>query len=457
MEFMAFNDTRRIHQLAPIWNLLGPAFPASPMAFPGKESTVVATLHARYESFENTTVTLFDLDFRGEYLLLHPGPKDLPFEIFFPFPANLQTLHEVTFRIDGEEPADVSYALDGIRWSGLLESGRQRRIVVGYKADGATAFTYALQHGARSDVDVKIVIDGLSGSRVSSGSLAASSVETAGGSEVFAWKYKGLIPDRDIQVLLPTTRDLAHRLLQLQGDFRNLSIAAPFLVALYVLSLVGILRLTEVRAKAEAPLLAGLAAAMYFPVLTFLAAVLPLVAAFGVAFSVITGLVLAFLRAMAGNRRTLAAVAVTSVACLGMLSFGLLTPWRGLSASLGGIILVGTFMVLLAKHRAASPSEHTGSGPTGDESQPGEAPEPALIPHAPRVVDMQPSLLHCPDCGHALDAGFDYCPGCGRDARRIRRCQACGYAQVITAESPAPFCLNCGTAFDAVRDKAKRA
>jgi len=456
IEFITANETRRIYQLAPTWNLLGSAYPGLPMSFPGQESCVVATLHARFQDFENTTVTLYDLAFRGEYVLAHSGPDSLLLEVYFPFPSNLQTLHEVTFLVDGEEPEDVSYGLDGIRWQSILEPGDERRILVAYQADGASSFTYALQHGTRADVEVKILIDGLSGSQVPSTSLAASSIDAEGESEVFTWAYKGLIPDRDIQVWLPTGRDLTQRLLQLQGDFRNLAAAAPFLVALYVMSLAGVFHFSGVRLRVEGYLLAGLAAALYFPALTFLSAVVPLIAAFALAFSSITGLVLAFLAAMAGRRRTWWRGGLVSVACLGLLSFGLLTPWRGLSASLGGSLLVGTFMLLLVKHRAASPLQPVAGGPMGNEPETHEVLELPSIPQAPGSPDKLPSLLYCPHCGHVLELRFRFCPGCGQDTLRIGRCRACGYAQVGPADSSPQFCLSCGTPLEMARDEGPK-
>ena len=448
IEFITFNETRRIYQLAPTWNLLGSAYPAIPMSFPGQESCIVATLHARFQDFENTTVTLYDLDFRGEYLLAHSGPDSLLLEVYFPFPSNLQTLHEVTFLVDGDEPEDVSYGLDGIRWQSVLEPGDERRIVVAYKADGASSFTYALQQGTRSDVEVKILIDGLAGSQVPSTSLAASSIDTQGDSEVFTWAYKGLIPDRDIQVLLPTGRDLTQRLLQLQGDFRDLAVAAPFLVALYVLSLAGVFHFSEVRLRVEGYLLAGLAAALFFPALTFLSAVFPLVAAFALAFASITGLVLAFLAAMAGRQRTWWRGGLVSVACLGLLSFGLLTPWRGLSASLGGIVLVGTFMVLFARRRISAPLQPA-TGASMD-TEPG-TPERPTLTEAVREPEHGPAPLHCPSCSHVLETGYSYCPGCGQDAQRIRRCSDCGYAQIGAPDLSSLFCLNCGSPLDVAK------
>ena len=419
IEFITFNETRRIYQLAPTWNLLGSAYPAIPMSFAGQESCVVATLHARFQDFENTTVTLYDLDFRGEYLLEHSGPDSLLLEVYFPFPSNLQTLHEVTFLVDGDEPEDVSYGLDGIRWQSVLEPGDERRIVVAYKADGASSFTYALQHGTRADVEVKILIDGLAGSQVPSTSLAASSIDAEGESEVFTWAYKGLIPDRDIQVWLPTGRDLTQRLLQLQGDFRNLA-----------------------------------AAALFFPALTFLSAVFPLVAAFALAFSSITGLVLAFLAAMAGRRRTWWRGGLVSVACLGLLSFGLLTPWRGLSVSLGGIILVGTFMVLFARQSISPLLQPATGAPMNTEPEVHETPEtlePPTLTEAVREPEHSSAPLHCPSCSYVLETGYSYCPGWGQDTRRICRRSDCGYAQIGAPDLSSLFCLNCGSPLDVVK------
>ena len=67
--FLAYNDARRVAQLAPTWNVVMPGGVAMPMHLPGQDSRVRATLVARQEEQGGVSVTAYDLEFRGEYHL----------------------------------------------------------------------------------------------------------------------------------------------------------------------------------------------------------------------------------------------------------------------------------------------------------------------------------------------------------------------------------------------------
>ncbi len=82
-EYLRYNAGRRISQLAPTWNIIQPDGQATPTILPVRENHVQATLVARYEEQEGVSATLYDLDFRGEYRLDHPGPMAATVEILF--------------------------------------------------------------------------------------------------------------------------------------------------------------------------------------------------------------------------------------------------------------------------------------------------------------------------------------------------------------------------------------
>jgi hypothetical protein len=157
---------------------------------------VRATLIAHYEEQERLSVTLYDLDFHAEYLLINPDWEITTIELFFPFPSNLETLHDVEFLVDGEEPQNANFSTGGIIWQAELEKGEQHRINISYKADGASSFTYGLIHNQRSDVDVVITVAGLTGSSVSDASLPPTASVVSAGSETFTWDYDSLIANR---------------------------------------------------------------------------------------------------------------------------------------------------------------------------------------------------------------------------------------------------------------------
>lgn len=465
--YLSYNRSRVVSQAAPVWNLLldervvgqdgavaNPLLPdgqAVAAILSGLETRVSATLDARYEEQEGVVVTVYDLDFHSEYHLAYPGPAvTTTIELFFPFPSNLETLHEVRFMVDGAEPPKAQYALDGIRWQTEMEVGDEHEIEIGYKADGVNSFTYALNHGRRSDVlDVKIAVTGLGGSKVAESSLPPTeSVEDEEGG-AFTWDYAHLIPDRDIQVNLPTRLGFAQRVEKLQDDFRTLAGLAPFLVGLFLASLAGLLHLSGTRLTLTTFLLTGFGLVLFYPLLTFLSGLVSLTLAAVIALLLVSGLLLVFLGLAAGWRQTAGRVGLLLIIFLGIFSLGMLTPWWRLMLTVGGLLLVGAFMLHYARRPVApEPApEPIITQPLTEESDQDPDPEEELtLSITPSPVEAVPELSHrhCPHCGRELADDHNFCSGCGHDASPFRRCSSCGHEQFVPPELGLAHCTHCG-------------
>jgi hypothetical protein len=435
-EYLSYNVRRAISQLAPSWNILEAGDQLGPTLWPGQESHVRATLKARYEELGGVSATVYDLDFRGVYQLVHSGPANSEVELFFPFPSNLETLHGVYFEVDGEEPPQVTYTTEGMYWRTTLQPGQEREIVIGYRAEGVNRFAYGLYHNQRSDVDITITVDGLTGSQVPETSLPPTASQVNGSQEVFTWKYSGLIADRDVQLALPTRLSFAQRLAQFQDDFRSLARLAPFLVGLFLASLAGVFHLSGRPLQRESYLLAGLGLALFYPILTFLSGVVGVVLASALALSFVSGTLLVFLCLTAGWRGTWWRVGLLLLTFLGTFSLGWLTPWRGLAASGGGLLLVGTFMLLYARRPASLE-------PEPDPASAQVSHEPELVPIIEEVIP-EVQALHCPNCGGGLAEDYRFCPGCGHDTSPLQSCADCGYKQFVPADGEPMYCIHCG-------------
>ena len=439
-EYLSYNYERSITQSAPTLAVVETEDHVEAAILAALESRVQATLAARYEEREGVTVTVYDLDFSSEYLLAYPGPEvTATVALFFPFPSNLETLHEVSFLVDGVEPPEAQYTLQGIGWYTELEAGEEHQIAISYKADGANSFTYGLDHGQRSDVlDVNVTVLGLEGSEVPRASLPTTASEVADDGETFTWDYTGLIPNRDIRLTLPARLSFAQRVAQLQDDFRLLAVLAPFLVGFFLASLAGVLYLSGMRLQLGSYLLIGCALAFFYPALTFLSGLVDVVLAAVLAMLLVSGLVLVFLGLTAGWRQTWWRVGLLLVVFLGTFSLGMLTPWQELLLTGGGLLLVGTFMILYARRPPAPEPE--------PETEPPPVAEPEPTP-PPVEVTREPTKRHCPHCGRALADDHDFCPGCGQETRCLRRCAECGHEQFVPAELEPAYCVHCGQLF----------
>jgi len=441
--FLAYNDARRVAQLAPTWNVVMPGGVAMPMHLPGQDSRVRATLVARQEEQGGVSVTAYDLEFRGEYHLAHTEALSTTVALFFPFPRNLETLHEVRFAVDGAEPADARYSTQGIHWETILEAGEEHQIEISYQAGGADSFSYGLQHEQRADVDVIVRVVGLTGSEVSEASLPASGHEATDEGEVWTWHYPLLIADRDIQLALPTALSFAQRVAALEDDYRLLAGLAPLLTGGFLASLAGVLYLSEVRLRVTSYLLIGCGLALFYPLLTFLSGTIALPLAAVLALLLVSAPVLAFVGWTAGRQRAVWQTALLLAIFLGFFSLGMLTPWHELLLTAGGLLLISTFMVLYARHRASVPPEPE-PAPASEqdvaEPQPSPADTPAPVEEAPAAPDE----VHCPYCARRLEEDYQFCPNCGHDTGHLQRCAACGRQQLVPAEIERAHCLYCG-------------
>jgi hypothetical protein len=463
LAYLDYNRSRSISQAAPAWNIITAEGIAQPAILSYiRQNRVRATLYARYEEQDGVSVTVYDLDFRGEYRLVYDGPASTIFELFFPFPDNLETLHEVRLLVDGEEPPEVQYATSGISWQAELQAGEERQVHITYQADGADSFTYRLYHGQRSDVDVAITVAGLSGSTVPRTSLPTTSDEATDEGENLTWDYAGLIVDRDVQLTLPTRLSFAQRIAGLQEDFRVLAGLAPFLVALFLVSLAAVFYLGRVRLGLETYLLSGCGMALFFPLLIFMSGLVDLIPAAVIALSLVSGLLLVFLGLAAGWQQTRWRVGLLLIVFLGFFSLGILSPWQGLMLTSGGLLLVGTLMLHFARRPlvpepeptpphtnvvsepdpALPPNEVTQepvSAPLPDETIPES--DPALLPD---VVAPVPADFYCPFCTRALADDYRFCPGCGHDTEHFPRCTACGIRQFVPVDLDPVHCVHCG-------------
>lgn len=406
--------------------------PVVPANFSVWENRVNAILDASYEEENGVSLTRYDLNFNSEYHFQYsPAGITSTLEIIFPFPSNLETLNDVTLLVDGEEPQNVEYTYQQIRWLTELVPGDEHDVLVHYRADGVNSFTYGLSRDRRTDLlDVSIVVNGLQGSETSDQSLPTTHIsQTENSGETLNWHYDKLLANRDIQLTLPRKLSFAQKVAALQDDFRVLGSVAPFWVGLFLASLAGLMHLKGMRLELPAYLLAGLGLTLFYPLLIFTSGLVGAILAAVITLILVVGLLTVFLWYQVKSRSVILQILWLAFIFLVMLSLGMLTPYRGILLTLGGFLLVGTFMLAYAKRPLPPPttiSELTFETVSG-------------------VSETTSHIyIYCPQCGRSLDEEFDYCPSCSYDARQIHHCPTCHHEQIIPEETDLNHCVHCG-------------
>jgi len=447
-EYLSYNAARSITQSAPTLDAEMAANEegvVAPAALSEWETIVDATLTAHYEEQAGVIITVYDLDYKSEYVLVYPGPAEsATVTLFFPFPNNLETLHEVRFLVNGEEPPGAQYNVQGISWRADLITDQEHGIVISYKADGVNSFSYGLQQNRRSDVDVTLTVMGLQGSEVPQFSLPTTDVTNLKDGELFTWQYDDLIPNRDIQINLPSRQSFAQRVAQLQDDFRSLGNWAPILIGIFLASLAILLRFADVHLPFESYLLIGFALALFYPMLTFLSGLLDVTLAAILSWVIVSVLVVTFLGLTVGWRKTWWRVGLLLVIFLGIFSLGMLTPWYRLLTTVGGLLLVATFMITYARRTIPSEPEPMPELAPVEEAEPESIPEiaPAFPPE--EAAASEPIRAYCPQCGRDRGDDYAFCPGCGYATKDLHYCKSCGHEQHIFPEAEKTYCLYCG-------------
>jgi hypothetical protein len=450
--YLSYNTGRSITQSAPTFEAemdemkVGEGEAVASDFFDWK-TKVNATLQARYEAQSGVNITVYDLDYQSEYLLTYPGTVERTrVTLFFPFPNNLQTLHDVSFLVDGEEPPNAQYTVGGISWQADLMTDRDHTININYKADGVNSFAYGLQQNRRSDVDVTLTVLGVAGSQVPQSSLPPTDVVNLEDGERFSWEFPGLIPNRDIQINLPRHLSYAQRVAQLQSDFRTIGNLAPILIGTFLLSLAALLRFSGQRLPFESYLMIGFALALFYPALTFLSGLLGVAPAAVVCLVVVSALVIIFMGFTIGFKGTWWRVGILLVVFLGIFSLGLLTPWHRLLITGGGLVLAATFMITYAR-RVIPPEPEQEVKPEPEENlEPERPPEISLTPSPEVEAAPEETKGYCPQCGRERGDDYAFCPGCGYATEGLLRCQNCSREQHVSTEVEEIFCLHCGDA-----------
>jgi hypothetical protein len=434
-----------IAQLSPVLNYMaeedGMTVPV-PGVISWRTSRVRASLSVDETNEGESSAVPYDLDFHGEYQLILPDSRLSTVEVIFPFPKNLETLHNVQFLVDGEEPRDVQYSTGGIRWQDEFVSNEEHTITIRYKAEGAYTFTYELPKEQRTDVDVEIVVDGITGSSIPDSSLPPMQVESGDEGETISWEYSNLIDNRNIQIQLPIEPSFSQRIAEIQGELWEIADAAPIIVVASLAALAVTLYLGGTRLKVETYLLLGLGLVLFFPMITFLSGLIGITAGSLLALAITVGLLVVFLSQTVGWNQVGWRTVLVLVVFLGVFTLGRLTEWSGLLLTAGGVMLLGVFMLLYARwQRERAELEQVQAL---EEPVELEEPEEITSPPSPEPDFISQPTLHCPRCSHGLEEGVNFCPSCGYETKQIRHCGHCGREQFPPAEFEVAYCLGCG-------------
>jgi hypothetical protein len=381
-EWLLYNSQRRVSQLSPEVNYLGFAsrdgmltlVPTKPVAMGARESHITADIDVRYKDHEGATVTAYDLRFVSTFLIANPDAQQaITVEMNFPFPQTAAVLSDVTFTVDGIEPAGVTYSMQGINWKAMLDPGQERTIEVRYRADGVGSFAYGVPPSQRmKDFDLRVKIRGAQEIEIPESALEPTArqdaSQNAANETVLSWRYLNTITNRNVQVELPARPRLAYaqRVERLGQFFLQLALAAPLLTALFLLCWLVVVRLESLRVAHQHTVLLGIGFFLFYPLFIFLAGFVDLPLAFMVSLIVAGALVVGYGVRVLGGRLVTIYLIPLLVIFFGLLTRGLTEPrYLGLMLVISSVLLVALFMLRVCRRKPAMAANAAPTGASG--------------------------------------------------------------------------------------------
>ena len=184
------------------------ADPESPAIVPVTESADVSVnLKATNVLYNLQVYTLYDASLQGRFRFGLRGGQEKRVKLEFPFPQGTTQAKNVSLEFldstgQWEEPDDVLYSLDGIRWFGTLSPDEILEARVTYGGQGYDRFVYEGPGSSRAgSFKLELTLDGVSSEFVPAETLQPTHVEP----QRLVWEFENLITDRDIIVELPGT------------------------------------------------------------------------------------------------------------------------------------------------------------------------------------------------------------------------------------------------------------
>lgn len=413
------------------------------MEIGASEVDIKLKLIVDYAREEKGPISYYDAFFSGRYKIENPGPwSELSFD--FPLPKTHGTFSNIQVLVDGREPDRVEYSSEKISFSTRFPTGGTKDIVVSYKASGTGDYIYALDHIRRiRDFSLTMDLHGVEDVGFPNGCLLPTSeIKTRDGWHL-SWDLKNLITKRNIGISLPPQLGYA-------GKFEILGWSAP----LFLLLFLGCLRFSSMTdyiiLDPHHYLLLGISFFLFYPLIFTLSRHLPIEWSFGIAFVIVSILILSFLRRISSMefaiKRGLLFLLIFLLLCPLAI---LITKAMSLLFLLGGLILVASFMEVVLRVREVPVKEAAPFEAGLEEDLDRGLGEllTGLKKEAPKDVQkegVERLEAFCAYCGEEVSSGYDFCPSCGKGIPRFATCKECGKELCGECATHYKYCPECG-------------
>lgn len=421
--------------------------PVAPRYLPVKalETIVRLGVTVTYGDEKNPGRRRYKADFQASYKVKNPEKEKATITLTFPYPTGATTFSQATLLVDGKEPENAAYSLQGVTCEVSFEAQEQKEIRVNYQALGDDEFFYALDHSGRiRALTFELTMSGVRDKPVLPDQCLAPSERPRKATHSYrvTWAYKDLVTDRDIVIEIPK---------KLRGatPFSRWPIFAVISVVVFALLLYAGAVSMEHPVEPAQFVLASLALLAFYPLFLYLARLIALPWAFLISLIISGAVVIVYLRGVGGQRFAVSYGGAGVALLLGLFSLaGMLSKGTGILLTLGALVLLLFAMRTVSTILERRPPPVPKPPPAPEPAAPAEekvGPEPEARPEpTPVEVSERPGRF-CAFCGEPLLERFRFCPACGKGTIVAWRCPTCGTAICVTCGQNYAHCPGCGS------------
>lgn len=293
--------------------------------------------------------TGYNAKFMGKYTIKNPENENIYLSFIFPYPTRQGegVLQNVKLLVNGKEDIeDTEYQSNLALWTGLLNPSDTLEIMVKYDGRGLDQLKYGFEPGKQiNNFTMKVDVQGAKNLDYAESTMPPTepSQETPQG-KILIWKLDKALTQLNIGVILPDK-------LNVEKQLFVMVYRAPVFFLMFLVALGVIIRLSGESLNFIPIVVTSVAYFFFYPLFAYLVIYVGVTLAFIISFGSIGLLILNYTRILYGIKMALTIVMAYTF-FLGITSLSALLPtYTGLILTIEGLVLMGTVMQVLSRHK----------------------------------------------------------------------------------------------------------
>lgn len=286
----------------------------------------------------------YTADFSGDFLLQNPYNEKAYIQFYMPLPGEGGVVSDLQLLVNGIEPPDVKYELNGISWNSLFLPEESKTLNITYKARGIGRYTYSLPKSERmKKLDFELTVRGAKNIEIPSGCIPEGTrIENKEGI-ILSWDMRNIVTNLNIGIQVPSGNDIS--------SFGSLFQFAPALCIMFLLAMIGGTMLLKVKIKALPVIFSTTACVGFYPLFAYMSLYIDAPYALLISIVIISCLIIGYLCKIANLYYGLIVGGISLLLFLIIPSITTLFPVHaGITLTLSSLISLVLLMVITSRH-----------------------------------------------------------------------------------------------------------